>query len=297
MAEKQDSEDHKSLPNIKAPTLGGKQFWTDHHWRQGWKIQRNALTGHWRLIDRRKVRHAWGSRQACQQQLDQLVATTDRSPARIVILIHGLLRSSDSMKPIEKALEPFEPWSVASFEYASTRAPVAAHARALDEFVQSLPTDCQLSFVGHSLGNIVVRHLLGDWDRQQRTRDLKRTTEVIMLGPPNQGAAIARQLSKVGLFEWVTGKSGMELGPEWDEFQAHLATPTCPFGIVAGRLDERAPQNPLVGDEGDFVVGLEETKLDGAADFLEVPRLHSFLMDDPVVQQAVVHFLQHHRFR
>jgi hypothetical protein len=66
--------------------------------------------------------------------------------------------------------------------------------------------------------------------------------------------------------------------------------------VVAGKLDPRIPQNPLVEGASDFVVSVEETKLEGMTDFLEVPCLHSFLMDDLRVQQQVAHFMQHHSF-
>lgn len=91
-------------------------------------------------------------------------------------------------------------------------------------------------------------------------------------------------------------EGGVELGPKWQQLEAQLAIPSCPFGIVAGRLPDTNFQNPLVEGASDFVVSVEETRLEGATDFLEVPRLHSFLMDDPVVQQAVDNFLDHHAF-
>ncbi|MGN6547535.1 MAG: hypothetical protein ACTHK7_20955, partial [Aureliella sp.] len=36
--------------NVPLPTLGGQQFWTDHRWNDGWRLQQNALTGHWRVL-------------------------------------------------------------------------------------------------------------------------------------------------------------------------------------------------------------------------------------------------------
>jgi hypothetical protein len=44
--------------NIELPTLGGKQFWTDHRWWNGWRIQYNHTLDHWRLIDDRSIRRA-----------------------------------------------------------------------------------------------------------------------------------------------------------------------------------------------------------------------------------------------
>lgn len=284
------------FPNLRTPTLGGKQFWTDHLWRQGWRVQQNALTGSWRLLDPKNVRHAWGSRAACVEALKQLVPENTLPTQHAVILMHGLMRSASSMSGLSESLTKQPEFSVVAFEYASTRSSISEHAQALRDVLDGLPPQVQLSFVGHSMGNIVVRHMIGDLIRANDTAMLKRIQHVVMLGPPNQGASIAKQLSKTGVFGWVTGQGGLELGPDWENFEAQLATPHCPFGIVAGRLPDMGLVNPLVEGEGDFVVSVEETKLEGAADFLEVPRLHSFLMDDPAVQAAVVQFLKTNRF-
>lgn len=292
----QDSMAAFNLPNLRTPTLGGKQFWTDHLWRQGWRIQQNALTGHWRLLDPHNVRHAWGGRTACAEALEQIVPESTLPTQHAVIVLHGLMRSASSMGPLSEMLAQQPGLSVVAFEYASTRYSIGEHAQALREVLDGLPPHAQLSFVGHSMGNIVVRHLIGDLIRAGDTAMLERMRHVVMLGPPNQGSSIARQLSKTGVFGWVTGKGGLELGPGWESFEARLAVPRCPFGIIAGRLPDTTLANPLVEGAGDFVVSVEETKLAGEADFLEVPRLHSFLMDDPAVQAAVVQFLKTNRF-
>lgn len=285
-----------NFPNLRTPTLGGKQFWTDHLWRQGWRVQQNALTGSWRLLDPKNVRHAWGSRAGCVEALNQLVPENTLPTQHSVIMLHGLMRSASSMGALSELLAKQPEFSVVAFEYASARYPIGEHAQALRNVLDGLPPQAQLSFVGHSMGNIVVRHLIGDLIRANDTAMLERIRHVVMVGPPNQGSSIARQLSKTGLFGWVTGQGGLELGPGWESFEAHLAVPHCPFGIVAGRLPDTTVVNPLVDGAGDFVVSVEETKLEGAADFLEVPRLHSFLMDDPAVQSAVVQFLKTNRF-
>jgi pimeloyl-ACP methyl ester carboxylesterase len=291
LPENQDKQE-KTMFNIKTYTLGGKQFWTDYAWRQGWRIQRNALTGHWRLLDARNVRHAWGSRQECQAVLDQQVPNNIVAATEAVVLLHGLMRSSASMHGLGEYLESNSKLLPIYFEYASTRSSIADHAAALGEFIDSLPPNLQLNFVGHSMGNIVLRHYVGDLQRTGQTDKLNRLKSTVMLGPPNQGAAIARQLAKTGVFGWVAGKGGLELGPGWSDFQAKLATPPCPFGIVSGKLSDSAITNPLVQGESDFVVSVEETRLDGAADTLEVPKLHSFLMDDSGVQQATANFIR-----
>jgi hypothetical protein len=43
------------------PTLGGCVFWNDVGEIEGWRMQQNILTGHWRLLDPRNIRFAWGT--------------------------------------------------------------------------------------------------------------------------------------------------------------------------------------------------------------------------------------------
>lgn len=293
--------------NVPLPTLGGQQFWTDHRWNDGWRLQQNALTGHWRVLDARDVRRAWGSREACLEALGQLhppsVATAEQlepvgdvaqpaTPA-VVILLHGLMRSSDSMAPLERAFKARGDATAIHFSYASTRASVDEHAMALREFVENLPGRPKISFVGHSLGNIVVRRALDLWQREGDAEQvLPRLHRIVMLGPPNQGSSIARRLAHLGLFETITGSSGQELGAAWDQLQQRLATPPCPFCIIAGDLSDSSLKNPLVSGKSDFVVSLEETRLDGASEYVTLPVLHSFLMSDSAVQAATLRFIE-----
>lgn len=284
------------LPNLKLPTLGGKQFWTDRQWRRGWRIQQSAITGHWRLLDDENTRQAWGSRAACDAALKSYVPHADIEADQVVILLHGLGRSASSMQGLGEAIARAQPHQIAYFEYASMRGPVSQHAAALREVVAGLPPGPKIDFVGHSMGNIVVRHAVGDWMQAGDQATLDRIHRVVMLGPPNQGSSIARLMSRTGVFGWVAGPGGLELGPQWSDIEAKLATPSCPFGIIAGRLPDETIANPLVDGHGDFIVSVEETKLDGAADFLEVPCMHTFIMDDERVQQATLRFLDTGRF-
>ena len=284
-----------SMLNVPFITAGGTQIWTDYRNLHDWRIQQNALTGHWRLLDPGDVRRAWGSRENCDAKLQAAIADMEptATPTKVVILLHGLMRSKHSMRSLAKRLEATaDRPHVVSFSYASTRFGIAHHAAALRELVEGLPGKPEIHFVGHSMGNIVVRHAIADWQTEGDPAGvLRRLRGVVMLGPPNQGAAIARRLSKVGLFEFVTGTGGMELGPRWADLEQRLAIPPCPFAIIAGDLPSVVPQNPLVDGNSDFIVSVEETQLPGATEFHTVPHLHSFLMDQRDVQDLVLKFL------
>ncbi len=283
--------------NIPLKTAGGTQLWTDHVWRDGYRIQENALTGHCRLVDPTDVRRVSGTRALCEATLAQLAAEKKpvRSGKHVVVLLHGLMRTHHSMKPLSGSLSEAGYDDVVRFSYASTRGSIGDHAAALREVLDGFPPDTEFSFVGHSMGNIVVRHLIGDLQRANDPNNLlPRCQAMVMLGPPNQGAAIARRLAPTKVFGFVTGQGGLELGPQWNDFVGKLAVPPFPFAIVAGDVSDGRISNPLVDGTGDFVVSMDEAKLEGAAEFHSVPSLHSFLMSDKAAMDLAVDFLISH---
>jgi len=301
-----DMKDNAKPWNLPLPTLGGKQFWTDYRWWQGWRIQYNSTLDHWRLLDPNSVRRAWGGRQAMLDELNRVTASNqvESNPTEVVLLLHGLMRTASSMDPIEKELarvdrdlmilqpDVAKKRTSISFSYASTRDPISVHSAALRELVEHLPGQPRISMVGHSLGNIVFRQAIGEWQRNGDPKKvLPRMNRVVMLGPPNQGSSFAAKLSRLGLFETVTGNSGMQLGPSWDQFRSGLGTPPCPFAVVAGDISKSSIQNPLLSGPSDGVVTVEEAALDGMAEIASVPVVHSFLMSNSSVVRAAVSFL------
>ncbi len=49
------------LPNVKTKTMGGDFWWNDLAHSNGWRVQRNSVSGHCRILDDQNVRHAWGA--------------------------------------------------------------------------------------------------------------------------------------------------------------------------------------------------------------------------------------------
>ncbi len=293
----EDDSDQEPNWNLATRTTGGTQLWTDHRHRGGYRLQQHAVTGHWRLLDAADVRQAWGTQEQCESVLDKQMpkVETNDPPKHVIVMLHGLMRTRACMKPLEtKLAEEGFPDSI-RFSYASTRSSVGDHAAALRETLEDYPADTKFSFVGHSMGNIVVRHLVGDLQRDGDAKKLlPRFKSMVMLGPPNQGAMIARRLAPTGLFGLVTGKGGLELGPDWESFGDKLATPPFPFAIIAGDVSRSLIQNPLVDGSGDFVVSLEEADLAGREWLKTVPVLHSFLMNDLVTMSMTIEFIKEH---
>jgi hypothetical protein len=115
---------------------------------------------------------------------------------------------------------------------------------------------------------------------------------MVMLGPPNHGAQLARLFKDNQLYGLVTGPSGKQLAITWDEAQKQLATPAFPFAIIAGGFGNGRVTNPIVDGDDDLVVAVAETRLPGAADFVLVPCLHGRMLEDPRVADYVLKFLR-----
>ena len=290
--------------NIPLPTLGGKQFWTDQRWHQGFRLQYNNTLKHYRILDPRDVRLGWGAKEAMVAQFETIVTNKPYppTPQHFVLLLHGLGRTADSMDPLADFLQEqataallsaptpiFTPFTVS---YASTRDSIQHHSQALSELIEHLPPDSKISFVAHSLGNIVIRHAIGRWQRNGDPKKvLPRLQRFVMLGPPNQGSKLAERLSRLKLFEVVTGSSGLQLGKAWDDLQSELAIPPLPFMIVIGTQEEKPLQNPLLDGPNDGIVTASEALLEGSTKIAEFPQLHSFLMNDPAIMQTTWEFL------
>ena len=113
-----------------------------------------------------------------------------------------------------------------------------------------------------------------------------------MLGPPNQGSAMANLLKRNVAFRLIAGSSGMDLGAEWDALKERLTTPECEFAIIAGGKGNNTGYNPFLPGDDDFIVAVEETKLSGAADFAVVPSIHTYLMSHDESKQMALRFIQ-----
>ena len=268
--------------------------WTDELVRHDWRLQRKPGTETCRLLDPDDAVVRAGTAAECRAALAAVEAAGRLPPPRgeAVILLHGLGEGRDSMQPLADHLRRSLDASVLTFGYASVKADIDAHGRALARMVAGLPAAQRISFVGHSLGNLVVRR----WMAVAPQADLARVQRMVMLGPPNQGSDLARMAARIwGVAESAEG-AARDLVVEWQRVAPGLAVPPCPFGIVAGGRGDDAGLSSLLDGDDDAVVRVAETRLPGADDFLVVPVHHAAMMRDAAVQRATHEFLATGRF-
>lgn len=249
----------------------GTQLWADVRWRDGWRVQSHSTFPATRLLDPNGQVKRRGSLTHCEGSLDRLCPPGD-GPDHLVVILHGLGRTRYSMRRMDRALSDAGA-STARLDYPSTRRTIQQHAQTVADLLEHVPTPTKLSFVTHSLGGLIVRELL---ERDAAWRP--SVHRILMLAPPNQGAALARTLDNPAL--------RTAMGPSFVQLVEGVATtlpiPEVPTAIFAGR----------VGNTGtDGLVTIEETKLEGMAEHHVVPSIHTFVMNHPTAIERAVSFL------
>lgn len=198
-----------------------------------------------------------------------------------VFLIHGMGRTPASMGwlAVRLRLAGHQP---DLFGYSVTLETLEGIAGRFEDHVTSHLNDGEVyAVVGHSLGNIVTRLAL-----PKLPQGFER---FVMLAPPNSSPAMARELQDHPLYQLVTRDAGQKLCDE--QFYDDLPVPEMPTLILAGTRGVDAGWHPLGGKANDAVVALEETRLGDIA-VVEVPGMHSFLMNRSDVFERIQDFLQ-----
>ncbi len=208
---------------------------------------------------------------------------------KLAVVIHGIADKPYMMWRIEKNLDEAG-FSVYNFDYASTKWSMDSSITHLDTAIDSIISHYDsIHFVVHSLGAFVIRgYLSGHFNRKFKN--------LVMIAPPNNGSIIAERFEDIKLFEWRFGDAGQKLGKGHDDYWRIYPVPQIPFGIIAGGIGTKYGLNPLIPGDDDGVVGVQETILDGYADFIILPGLHSSLLWQSEVIEQVIYFLSNEKF-
>lgn len=209
-----------------------------------------------------------------------------------VILLHGLCRSSSSMRAMERALTEagYHVWNI---DYPSRTNTVAGLSESV---LTPVLRNCEnagatrIHFVGHSLGSILIRDYL-------TRHSLTNAGRVVMLGPPNQGSEIVDKLGSWWLFKKINGPAGGELGTAPSSAPNQIGVPNVEIGIIAGnRTINWINSFILIPGPDDGKVSVARTKLEGMTDHLVLRTSHPFMMKNKTAIQQTIHFLREGKF-
>ncbi|MCF8473729.1 MAG: GPI inositol-deacylase [Emcibacter sp.] len=272
--------------NITPPTMGGKYLWADLYLLDHWRIQKNILTDHYRLLDDHNNRRAQGSYQHCLEKLNHFKITLDLKfpSSHIFLILHGLGRHRKSMEKLTQFMNGHG-FSAYSLNYPSTFLTLKDHTDNLEYLLNHLEGIDSISFIGHSLGGLIARSLLS---RKEGWRKKIEAKHLIMLGTPNNGARIADMMSGSKLFHMIAGPSGQDVRPINVQ---KLSLPDIPTLVIAGGRGTKTGYNPIFGEDNDGIVTVNETKIDNMSNFKQVNVIHTTIMDHPQSLKAILDFI------
>ena len=196
-----------------------------------------------------------------------------------VVVLHGLGRTSFSMRKVDRLLENTG-WQVLRIGYPSLSAKVEELVAGL---LTELPSDGKLHFVGHSLGGVLAKHLM-------LALPTKRRGRIVQLGSPNFGSELAERFE---LLHPVMGPALRELKP-----QDGIDDDGLEIGAIAGTAAHEL-YGHVTGIEGEndgkvSVVSAWGNAPEGKR--LKLPVSHSMMMQKDNVIEAVEQFLLTGRF-
>lgn len=212
-----------------------------------------------------------------------------------VILLHGLARSSASMKVMAKTLTEAD-YIVVNVDYPSRKFPIEELAqitipKSIEQCHQGSSADhpVAINFVSHSLGGILIRQYL----EQNTIPELKR---VVMLGPPNKGSQVVDRMKGLPGFKTFNGQAGLQLGTDKDSVPSKLGPVKFELGVIAGTRSINLLLSNYLPNPDDGKVSLENTKVEGMCSFISIPVSHPYIMKDKDVIVQVLLYLKSGRF-
>ncbi|EHL31763.1 esterase/lipase family protein [Legionella drancourtii] len=199
----------------------------------------------------------------------------------IIVLIHGLIRSTLSMYPLKSYLER-QGYQVYSYSYPSARYTIQQHGAYLNQFIKNLLAKnpgVKIDFITHSLGGIITREALS----KLTARQLKNVGCLIMLAPPNQGSKLAKLSTKMFPMFTFPIKPLAELSSDKSSYVHRVPVPNIKIGIIAGRYDAKVPP--------------AAARLDGQAEPVVINSTHTFIMNNAQTKKLITNFLEKGTFK
>ena len=209
---------------------------------------------------------------------------TTRSSLQPVVLVHGLFLGRWALSPLAQKLAAAG-FSPHRFGYATVTGSLARNIAALHrtvlEVVADAGTGTPVHFVCHSLGGLLLRHLLA-------CHPDTPAGVTVMLGTPNQGSHVARTLHRLPLVGALLAPAlahGLDgSAPPWPRNR--------PLAMVVGTLPAGAGRLvPGLAKPNDGTVAVAETACDGAGEIVRLPVSHTGMLFSVAVARAVIRVL------
>jgi len=202
-----------------------------------------------------------------------------------IIILHGLYMHGMAMQPLRKKLQKLG-YETQVLSYNTIAIDESSLFDSIDHTLNPLTTNV---LVGHSLGGLMIKRYLAN-----RKPTTQLISHVVAIGSPLRGASIVGRIQDLGLGA-ILGNSphhGLNKHDDAWDFPQKL-------GSIAGTIPIGARPLLIRNDNtmSDGTVTVEETKLDGMQDHIEVKQTHTSLIYNTFVPQQIDHFIRTDHFR
>jgi triacylglycerol lipase len=208
-----------------------------------------------------------------------------------VVLLHGLGRTSLSMKRIQWTLQSAG-YTVVNVSYPSRRYSVE---RLSEDYlgkviVAKIPVDAwKVHFVTHSMGGILLREYMSH-------HTMTNLGRVVMLAPPNHGSRLADELRRHALSRWILGPAGRQLGTAANDLPQRLGPVHFPLGVIAGDVSLNPFFSRVLEVPNDGKVSVESARISGMSDLAVVHFGHTWMMWRAETLRLILTFLREGNF-
>ena len=221
---------------------------------------------------------------------DATLAAPSDGARRLVVLVHGLWRSSASLGRMQRALEAHG-YEVLAFDYPSTQARIEEHAGRLGvavvRAVAQGPAPVELHLVGHSMGGLVIQQWL-----RTRTQEDPLPTRCVFVATPHRGALLAELRCRWWPFRLALGEqAALQLRPGDPFHQQPLPTGPAMGAIAGSRAWLFMGSEDLPGAD-DGTVRVVEATLPEPHPTVLVAHGHTAIANATATIRQVLHFLK-----
>ncbi|HGS4697700.1 TPA: triacylglycerol lipase [Vibrio parahaemolyticus] len=202
-----------------------------------------------------------------------------------IIILHGLYMHGLVMQPLSQKLRKLG-YETQVISYNTVAIDESSLFDSIDHSLNPLTANV---LVGHSLGGLMIKRYLAN-----RKPTTSLISHVVAIGSPLKGASIVGRIQDLGLGA-ILGNSPHHGLNKHDDAWAFPQK----LGSIAGTVPIGARPLLIRNDNtmSDGTVTVEETRLDGMQDHIEVKQTHTSLIYNTFVPQQIVHFIRTDYFR